>query len=236
MNPSDEFATTQWSVVLCAGRRGSPEAGEALAELCRRYWLPLYAYARRRVADVQEAEDLTQEFFARLLEKNALARASPERGRFRSFLLTGMKNFLANEWDRAKAQKRGGGRLALDLHTGESRLCLEPAHDLTPERAYERQWALTLLEVVMGRLQAEFTAAGKARHFELLKAAITGDRQAPYAAVAAQLGMSEDAARQAGHRLRKRYRELLRQEVAQTLADPREVEEEIRCLFETLGS
>jgi len=235
--PADDFATTHWSVVLCAGRRGGPEADEALAELCRRYWLPLYAYARRRVADANEAEDLTQEFFARLLEKNALARASPERGRFRAFLLTAMKNFLANERDRANAQKRGGrGRLSLDLHTGESRLRLEPAHDLTPERAYERQWALTLLELVLGRLRAEFTSAGKARHFELLQAAITGDRQAAYAAVASQLGVSEEAARQAGHRLRKRYRELLREEVAQTLADPRDVEEEIRCLFEALGS
>jgi RNA polymerase sigma factor (sigma-70 family) len=235
--PADDFATTHWSVVLCAGRRGGPEADEALAELCRRYWLPLYAYARRRVADANEAEDLTQEFFARLLEKNALARASPERGRFRCFLLTAMKNFLANERDRANAQKRSGrGRLSLDRYAAESQLRLEPGHDLTPERAYERQWALTLLEVVMGRLQAECAAAGKARHFELLKAAITGERQAPYAAVAAQLGVSEDAARQAGHRLRKRYRELLREEVAHTLADPGDVEEEIRCLFEALGS
>src|SRR5262245_60476656 len=166
LRPADAFATTHWSLVLRAGKGGSPEADEALAILCRRYWLPLYAYVRRRVA-AGEAEDLTQAFFARLLEKNTLAHASPERGHFRRFLLTALKNFLANERDRANAQKRGGrAPQAIDFKEAESRLCFEPAHDLTPERIYERQWALTLLDLVMERLRAEFTAAGKIRQFD----------------------------------------------------------------------
>ncbi|MBV9124434.1 MAG: sigma-70 family RNA polymerase sigma factor [Planctomycetes bacterium] len=237
--PAADFATTQWSLVLRAGQRGGQEADEALAALCQRYWFPLYAYVRRRVLDVNEAEDLTQEFFTHLLEKQVLGRASPQRGRFRSFLLTALKNFLANERDRAGAHKRGGGRrrLTFDLDAGESRLGLEPAHDLTPERVFEKQWALTLLEVVMERFQQEIAAAGKTRQFALLKGALTGDRHGlPYTAIAAELGMSEEAARQAAHRLRKRYRELLREEVAHTLAEPGEVDEEIRCLFEILGS
>ena len=149
------FATTQWSLVLRAAQPNDPAARTAMEALCRRYWFPLYAFARRRVAEVHEAQDLTQEFFLRLLEKNSLTTASPERGRFRSFLLTSLKNFLANEWDRAIAQKRGGGRerLSLDWDVGESRLSLEPAHSDTPEREFERQWALTLLDVVIQRLQ-----------------------------------------------------------------------------------
>jgi RNA polymerase sigma-70 factor (ECF subfamily) len=236
---ADEFVTTHWSLVLRAGRRGGREADEALAALCERYWFPLYAYVRRRGVDANEAEDLTQAFFARLLEKDVLAGAAPGLGRFRAFLLTALKNFLANEWNRANARKRGGGRvrLSLDLPGGESRLGLEPAHDVTPERVYERQWALTLLELVLESLRGEFAAAGKARQFELLKDALTGDRPGlSYAAIATELRMSEEAARQAAHRLRKRYRELLRAEVAQTVADLADVEEEIRYLFEALGS
>jgi RNA polymerase sigma-70 factor (ECF subfamily) len=152
------FQTTHWSLVLRAGHREDREAETALATLCERYWYPLYVYVRRRVADVAEAQDLTQEFFAWLLEKNTLASACPERGRFRAFLLTALKNFLMNQWDRANAQKRGGGirRLSLDLDDGESRLRLEPAHELTPERLYERQWVLTLLDLVMRRLCEEW--------------------------------------------------------------------------------
>ena len=233
------FQTTHWSLVLRAGRREDREAEAALAALCERYWYPLYAYVRRRTADVSEAQDLTQEFFAWLLEKNALVHAARERGRFRSFLLTAVKNFLANQRDRAKARKRGGGvrRLSLDLDCGESRLRLEPSHDLTPERLFERQWVLTLLDLVMRRLLAECEASGKAEQFERLKGALTGDRERlPYAAVAAELGLSEEAARQAASRLRKRYRELLREEVTQTLAEPREVDDEIRSFFAILGS
>lgn len=163
--PSD-FATTQWSVVLRAAHSDNSEARSALELLCRRYWFPLYAYTRRRVPQIHEAQDLTQEFFLRVLSKNVLAAASPERGRFRSYLLTSLKNFLANEWDRATAQKRGGGceTLPLDWDSGESRLSLEPTHDMTPERQFERQWALTLLEVVLHRLQAEQPTSHEEHH------------------------------------------------------------------------
>lgn len=233
------FATTQWSIVLRAAQPDDSAARAALEMLCRRYWFPLYAFARRRVATVPEAQDLTQEFFLRLLEKNSLAAASPERGRFRSFLLTSLKNFLANELDRANTQKRGGGRerLSLDWETGESRLSLEPAHTNTPEREFERQWALTLLDIVVRRLQEEFATAGKSRQFEWLKETLTGSQVLlDYAVIAAELQMSEDAVRQAAHRLRKRYRELLREEVAATTESSREVEDEIGRLFEALGA
>ena len=172
------FQTTHWSLVLRAGNRADREAEDALAALCGRYWYPLYAYVRRRTADQHEAQDLTQEFFARLLEKNTLAAASPERGRFRSFLLTAVKNFIANQHDWDHAAKRGGrGRtLSLDWDSGESRIKMEPAHDLTPERLFESQWVLTLLELVMRRLQQECEAAGKAGQFERLKEVLTGGR------------------------------------------------------------
>ena len=236
--PSD-FATTQWSLVLRAAQTEDSAARSALELLCRRYWFPLYAFARRRVVTVHEAQDLTQEFFLRLLEKNSLAAASPERGRFRSFLLTSLKNFLANEWDRAIAQKRGGSRqrLSLDWEVGESKLSLEPAHTDTPEREFERQWALTLLDNVVRRLQDEFTASGKSRQFELLKETLTGGRAVvDYSVVAAELQTSEESARQAAHRLRKRYRELLREEVAATVESADEVEDEIGRLLAALGT
>ncbi len=233
-----DFATTQWSLVLRAGDRGSAGACGALAWLCERYWFPLYAYVRRKGRDVHEAQDLTQEFFTRLLEKNALAVAAPERGRFRSFLLASMKNFLANEWDRVRARKRGGGRLklSLDLDAGESRLNLKATNIDAPERAFEQQWALTLLEQVVVKLQAEFEVAGKAQEFELLKGAITGEGNLQTDSVAAELGMSAEAVRQAASRLRKRYRELLRAEVAETVSAPGDVDDEIRRLFGILGS
>jgi RNA polymerase sigma-70 factor (ECF subfamily) len=234
-----DFRTTHWSLVIDAGQRGEKSAEAALAELCQHYWYPLYAYVRRRVGDMSEAQDLTQEFFARLLEKNVLAAASQERGRFRSFLLAAMKNFLANEWDKAKAAKRGGGRRPSPLmfDTAESRLSFEPTHDLTPERLYERQWALTLLELVVDRLEREFAAAGKQAQFATLRPAIAGSQVAiDYAAAASQLNMSEDAVRQAAHRLRRRYREILREELAQTVADRADVDDEIRALFETLAT
>lgn len=233
------FLSTRWSIVVSAGRRSSPDSRRALESLCETYWLPLYAFARRRVASVEEAQDLTQEFFVRLLEKQVLAEASPERGRFRSFLLTAMKNFLANEWDKARAAKRGGDRqrLSLDWDQGESRLSVEPQHELTAEREFERQWVWTLLEVVVNRLHQEFLDSDKSRQFDLLKEALSGDRQAiDYPAVSAELGMSEDAVRQAASRLRKRYRELLRDEVAQTVTDPAEIEDELRGLFTALGA
>ena len=225
--------------MVSAGKPGGEEAREALSSLCHRYWFPLYAYVRRRVPNLHEAQDLTQEFFLRLLEKDALAKAAPERGRFRSFLLASLDNFLANEWDKARAKKRGGGvqALPLDLSTGESRLSLEPADTMTPERLYEREWTLTLLGLAMDRLQAECEANGKLRQFALLKGALAGGGESmSYATIATELEMTEDAARQAAHRLRKRYRELLRAEVAQTVASPSEIDEEIRSLLATLGS
>ena len=234
-----DFASTRWSLVIAAGRRSSPEAAVALEALCRTYWFPLYAYVRRRVSDRHEAQDLTQEFFARLLELNHFAVADPERGRFRAFLLTALKHFLTNEWEKTRALKRGGGRvpLSLDFDAGESRLSLEPASDQTPERLFERQWTITLLDQVLMRLQTEQEVAGKGRQFETLKQFLTGGREeASYADVAEELGMSAGAVKVAAHRLRQRYRELLRAEVAQTVAVPEEVDDEIRRLFETLGN
>ena len=232
------FQTTHWSLVLRAGQRADRDADAALAALCQRYWFPLYAYVRRHVADVHAAQDMTQEFFSRLLEKNTLAAASPQRGRFRAFLLTAVKHFLANQRDRAKTQKRGGGLrpLRLDLEAGESRLGLQPVDDVTPERLFQRQWVLTLLDLVMHKLETEYRLSGRAEQFERLKGALAGDRdRLPYAALGAELGMSEEAARQAASRLRKRYRELLREEVSQTLAEPGDIDDEIRSLFEVLG-
>ena len=236
---NESFATTQWSLVIGGGDRNSPLAGTALQTLCQRYWYPLYAFVRMRRYNAIEAQDLTQEFFARLLEKNVLADASPRRGRFRSFLLTAMKHFLSDQWDKAKAQKRGGSRpvLSLDVETAESRFSLEPSHDLTPDKLFERQWACTLLQLAIERLEIDLSATGKTREFELFKAALTGDgRGVDYAHAALELGISEDAARQIAHRLKRRYRELLREELAQTLADPGDVDDEIRRLFQTFGS
>jgi RNA polymerase sigma-70 factor (ECF subfamily) len=233
------FESTHWSLVLAAGHHSSPDANQALSTLCRTYWYPLYAYVRRRVKDVHEAEDLTQAFFAQLLEKKRLAVAEAGRGKFRSFLLASLKNFLDNEWDKARTQKRGGGRklIPLDFQSGESRYKLEPADELTPERLYDRQWALTLLEQVLARLREEFVRAGKARHFEQLKHFLTGEK-APtsYAQAADELGSTEGAVKVSVHRLRQRYRELLRVEIAQTVAEPGEVEDEINRLFAVLGS
>jgi RNA polymerase sigma-70 factor (ECF subfamily) len=233
-----DFDTTHWSVILAAGQRSSSGSSEALSALCQSYWYPLYAYARSAVRNADEAQDLTQEFFARLLEKDYLAVAQPQRGRFRSFLLTVFKRFLANEWDKARAQKRGGGRspISLDFAAGERRYVCEPADDLTPERIYDRQWALTLLDRVLARLRAEFVQAGKDKHFDQLKAFLTGQKAAvSYAEVARELDMTEGAAKVAAHRMRRRYRELLRAEIAETVSGPEEVEDEIRRLFNTLS-
>ena len=228
------FASTRWSVVAAAGRKDSPEARAALAVLCRVYWYPLYAYARRRLARPDDAQDLTQEFFARLLEKDYLQAADPARGKFRTFLLTAFQRFLAKEHARAAAQKRGGDRrpLSLDFHEGEQRYCHEPADPTTPESLYERRWALTLLEQALARLRQEFTRAGKERLFEALKGTLTGDGTGePYGRIGRDLGLSEPAVKTAAHRLRRRYQELLRAEVAQTVASPDEVEDELRDLF-----
>lgn len=232
------FVTTHWSVVLTAGRNDTLRAQDALARLCRAYWYPLYAYVRRRGHSAPDAEDLTQEFFARLLQRNWVARADRSKGRFRSFLLTALSHFLADEWDRLKAQKRGGGRrlVPLEIGTAETRYQLEPADDLTPEKLFERQWALTLLESVFAQLRREYEAEGKEALFAELKASLTKARAAvPYAELAARLNVSEGALRVAVHRLRRRYRELLRAEIAHTVADSAEVEDELRHLFQVLA-
>jgi RNA polymerase sigma-70 factor (ECF subfamily) len=194
---------------------------------------------RRRGHGADEAQDFTQAFFARLLEKNDLAAADPGRGRFRSFLLTSLKHFLANEWDRNRAQKRGGGRavLSIDFGTAEERYRAEPAHDLTPEKIFERRWALVLLENVLARLHDESAHAGKADSFDRLKGFLTGEQSAvTYGQLAAELNLSEGALKVAIHRLRRRYRELLRAEIEETVADPDEIDQEIRDLFSALGS
>ena len=235
-----QFHTTHWSVVIAGGRKGSPQAREALATLCETYWYPLYAFVRRQGYSAPDAQDLTQEFFARLLEKNYLATVGREKGKFRSFLLAALKHFLANERDRARAQKRGGGPgapglvslEALDFEAAESRYRVEPAHDMTAQRVFERRWALTLLDRVLGRLQTEYAAGGKAELFERLKDCLTAPELAGrYAELADKLGMTEGAVKVAAHRLRRRYRAMLRQEIAQTVADPKDVEDEIRQLF-----
>lgn len=235
----DQFSTTHWSLVIAAGHRALPEADEALATLCSRYWYPLYAYLRRRTYSEHEAQDLTQAFFARLLERNTLAAAEPTRGRFRAFLLTSLKNFVADQRDHGVAQKRGGGQTVLrfDFDSGESRFRLEPAHELTPERLFERDWALAVLNTVTARLEAEFAAQGQSAHFAHLKpflAGATGDER--YSDLAAVLAMTPAAARQAAHRLRRRFRELLRTEVTETLADPCDVDDELRRLFASVAA
>ena len=221
-----------------AGDRLQPGAAAALEELCNRYWTAVYAYVRRRTRDVETAQDRTQAFFADLLERNLPAAADPERGRFRAFLLTSVKHFLLNEHAREQTQRRGGGvrRLSLDFGDGESRLRCEPADDATPEHLFERRWALTLLETVIARLEREYDAPAKRRHFELLRPALAGDKERlPYGEIGMELGLSAEAARQAATRLRRRYRELLRSEIAETVADPEDVDDEIRRLFEVLG-
>lgn len=231
------FATTQWSIVLAAGHRSSPDAEQALASLCKTYWYPLYAYVRRRVPDVDEAQDLTQAFFAELLEKNFVRPATPARGRFRAFLLTAFKHFLSHQWEKAQAQKRGGGRttISLEFDAGDSRFRLEPCTHLTAEELFERQWAVALLEHVMDRLGNEFAQAGKAEQFEWLKDFIIGDHDgATYEDVAMKLGVTAAAAKMAASRMRRRYRQLLRDEIARTVATPEEVDQEILDLFATL--
>jgi RNA polymerase sigma factor (sigma-70 family) len=231
------FATTHWSIVLAAGHGSQPDSEAALAKLCEAYWFPLYCYVRRRGQSANEAQDLTQEFFATLLEKEYLRAADPHRGRFRSFLLASMNHFLANQRRRRLAQKRGGGRvsLSLDFQSGESRFSREPSHDLTPEKVYERRWAMTLLDRALSRLGQEYVAGGKSALFDRLSAFLGGDKGAAYRDIAADLGMTEGAVKVAVHRLRKRCREHLRSEVAQTVADPRDVDEELGNLMAAMG-
>ncbi len=235
--PEPLFVTTHWSVVLAAGHGDTTRAGEALSHLCETYWYPLYAYARRRGSSPHDAQDLTQEFFARLLAGNWLAGAERDRGRFRSFLLSAMKHFMANEWNKARTEKRGGGQTILSLNddTAESRYRLEPVEQTTPESLFERRWALTLLEGVLARLEEEYRQDGRHAWIAAMRPALTTDRGAlNYAEMAETLGITEAAARVAVHRLRQRYRQLIRTEVASTVASPEEVEAEMHHLFEVL--
>jgi RNA polymerase sigma-70 factor (ECF subfamily) len=234
LQPRGRFVTTHWSVVLAAGQRGSEDAATALAALCEDYWYPLYAHVRRRGHDAAEAQDLVQEFFARLLDKDDLQAADPRRGRFRSFLLASLEHFLANEWRRKHAQKRGGGQtvLSLDFQTSEARYLREPSHELTAEKIYERQWALALIDRAIGRLWEEFAQGGKLAQFERLKAYLGGgEATVPYRQLGDDLQMSEGAARVAVQRLRRRCRELVRAEIAQTVDGPEAMEAELRDLF-----
>jgi RNA polymerase sigma-70 factor (ECF subfamily) len=233
------FTTTHWSVVLSARKRKSPESQQALAALCETYWFPLYAYVRRLGYSSHDAQDLTQEFFARLLEKDFLKDVDYRRGKFRSFLLAALKHYLGHQREHDRAKKRGGGRVpfSLDFHDAESRYRLEPEDPTTPERLYRRRWALTLLDRVVERLEDENVRAGKAEMFAGLKEFLTAGRQSrPYRQAAEGLGMTEGAVKVAVHRLRRRYRELLKEEIAQTVADPAEIDDELRELFSAVGS
>jgi RNA polymerase sigma-70 factor (ECF subfamily) len=233
-NPAARFATTHWSMVLAAGDPASPQSREALAALCASYWYPLYAFVRRQGYDADQAQDLTQEFFARLLEKDYLRVVDREKGKFRSFLLACLRHFLLNEYDRARAQKRGGGKEAipLDFQAAERRYNAEPCSAVTQEKLFERRCALALLDQVLGRLREEFDREGRAVFFGRLKVFLTGEKAAAsYQEVAGELGMSAGAVKVAVHRLRGRYRELLREEIARTVDRPEDIEGEIRDLF-----
>ena len=230
-----QFPTTRWTLVVAAGDAERKDAQSALVSLCESYWYPLYAYLRRRGFPADQAQDLTQDFFIRVLEGRYLDRAAPEKGRFRSFILTSLKFFVGDEEDRQRAQKRGGGAVVpLELDSGEDRYLREPGHDETPERIFERRWALSVLDRVMERLRNEFVQHGRSEHFERLKLFLLGQSDAPYAALAREMNTSEGALKVAIHRLRKRYRELFRQEIADTVADPAEVESELRFLAAVL--
>lgn len=238
-SPKDgRFATTHWSVIQAAGQPESSRCQHALETLCEAYWLPIYSYLRRCGHRQDSAEDYTQGFFARLLEKDGLRLADPERGKFRSFLLSALKHFLANEADRNRALKRGGGRriLSLDVREAENRYAAQPAHSMTAERVFERSWALAILERAMSRLHDELVAKGKEHLFGNLKGCLAADEdRTPYRQVAGKLDMSENAVKVAVHRLRRRYRELLRDEIAQTVTTEAEIDEEIRDLFAALA-
>jgi RNA polymerase sigma-70 factor (ECF subfamily) len=232
------FATTHWSVVLAARDTDSPEADAALAELCRTYWYPLYAFVRRKGHNPPDAEDLTQAFFARMLEKSYVAQADRERGRFRTYLLAALTHFLADEWDKARRLKRSGSReiISFDAASAEERYRLEPADQLDAAKLYERRWVTTLFDKVLARLEEEFRDSGKRELFEGLKSSLLAEESgSSYAQLGERLGLNEDAVKQAVHRMRRRYRELFREEIAQTLAGPGEVEDELKHLFAVLS-
>jgi len=233
------FKTTHWSSVLHAADSNDPAAEASLARLCQIYWYPLYYYARRLGHSREDAQDLTQEFLTRLVHKEYLKGVKQEKAKFRSFLLVALKGFLANEWDRAHRRKRGGGQelLSFDAQDTENRFLAEPMEEMSPEKAFERRWALALLSQVLARLETEFCASNKAPLFQELKALLSGEEtDSSYAEIGQRFGMSESNIKVTVHRLRRRYRELLREEVTSTVASPQEINEEIRHLFATLSS
>jgi len=233
-----QFHTTRWSMVQAAGSGDTPSAQDALAVLCESYWYPLYTYLRKRGSSANEAADLTQGFFARLLDKRDLAAADREKGRFRAFLLTALKHYVSNEAERARAEKRGGARaiLSLDVEAAEGRFAIEPADERTPEDAFSRSWALVTMERAMERVRDDYLRADRLELFERLRQCMTDAQEAPYRELAEQLGMNESAFKVAVHRVRKRFRECLRREIAETLSDAGEVEAELQDLFEALSS
>ena len=232
------FVTTHWSQVLLAADHHLPNSAQALEKLCRTYWPPLYCYLRREGRSSHEAEDLTQAFFARLLERNSLATAASERGRFRNFLLTALKNFVVNEWRSQHAQKRGGHLqiLSLDAQTGEGHYVADPGDHLKPELLFDKQWALAVIERVMDRLQGEYATAGKADLFEDLKSFLAAKKATPHADLAVKHGITPSAIGVMIHRLRQRYAQLLREEIAATVNAPSEIDDEIRYLIAALGN
>jgi RNA polymerase sigma-70 factor (ECF subfamily) len=232
------FAVTRWSVVLSAGRSDDAGANEAIEELCQTYWRPIYTFICHRGHNPCDAQDLTQEFFARVFSKNCLGGVGPSKGRFRTFLLAALKHFLANEWDKANAKKRGGGRVFVSLsdRADGTPPPADPVDNQSADVLFDRSWALTLLEQVLARLRQEHLRDGKAEFFEQLKSTLTGERTSlPYSGIGARLGLSEGAVKVAVHRLRQRYRSLLREEIAHTVSSPEQIEEEIRALFAALS-
>jgi len=233
------FATTHWSVVLAAKEADSPSVQEALEKLCRTYWYPIYAYLRRRGYGEQDGQDLTQGFFAQLLERRSIQGVEREKGKFRSFLLASLNYYVADERDRANAQKRGGGRevLSFDVQEAEQRYRLEPADERSPDKLFERRWAMALLDQVLARLGREFADAGKGELFNRLQEFLVGGAGGKaYAEVAREAGMTEEAVKKAVQRMRRRYHQLFREEIAQTVASPTEVDEELRHLCAVLSS
>ena len=232
------FATTRWTLIRAAGEREKPEAQEALEGLCKLYWFPIYAHFRRKGNTADASADLTQAFFAHLLESDALDAAEPERGRFRSFLLTSANNFLTNEYHKESAQKRGGGKaiVSIDVPDAEGRLLRDPADGHTAERAFERSWALALLDRVFAALKEEYETTDRAQLFgELYIFLPKGEKPKPYREAAENLRMTEAAVKVAVHRLRKRFGELLRDEILQTVEKPEDIDEEIARLFEAVS-
>jgi RNA polymerase sigma factor (sigma-70 family) len=232
------FATTRWSLVVAAGRKTDARSAEALASVCETYWFPVYAFIRRQGYQADEGADLTQEFFARVLEKDYLTDADPERGRFRGFLCASIRHFLSNERDRARTLKRGGHQptISLDVETADGMYRLEPRDDLTPDKLFDRRWALVLLERVLAHLRDDLVSAGKGELFDSLKGFLTGDSAGvSYASVATRLGMTEGAVKVAVHRLRRQFRDTLMQEIADTVADPADIDAEIQYLLKAVS-